>query len=211
MAAHEEKISDKRRKLFKALSAAPVVMTLRPGSALANQSAYQCLDLQGATPANFHVTDPGCPDGATCYGYFQRPYWDPTDGSGTAVPDKECPGTVAGIIVKTRLDTFYNLQHQEVSDLVVQNSNGTLDLLDNNGDACLTGITRRDGLFLILGEPLDEAGLPVSGSSDAAVDYQPLGVYPEFLQTDGVNQGITGTCMASVSGAVPPRWKLSQG
>ena len=33
MAAHDEKISQNRRKLFKALSAAPVVATLAPGQA----------------------------------------------------------------------------------------------------------------------------------------------------------------------------------
>ena len=35
MAAHDEKISQNRRRLFKALSAAPVVATLSPGEALA--------------------------------------------------------------------------------------------------------------------------------------------------------------------------------
>jgi hypothetical protein len=42
MAAHDDKISNNRRRLFKALSAAPIVATLRPGEALANNSAYQC-------------------------------------------------------------------------------------------------------------------------------------------------------------------------
>ena len=42
MASDNQPISDKRRRLFKALSAAPVVATLRPGEALANSSAFQC-------------------------------------------------------------------------------------------------------------------------------------------------------------------------
>jgi hypothetical protein len=43
MADHDDKsVSEKRRRLFKALSAAPVVMTLRPGEALANASSLQC-------------------------------------------------------------------------------------------------------------------------------------------------------------------------
>lgn len=42
MSAHEEKISNKRRKLFKALSAVPVVATFGPGEALANTSSIQC-------------------------------------------------------------------------------------------------------------------------------------------------------------------------
>lgn len=43
MAAQDDKISENRRRLFKALSAVPVVMTLRPGEAMANMSAFQCL------------------------------------------------------------------------------------------------------------------------------------------------------------------------
>ena len=42
MAVHNDKISKKRRDLFKALSAVPVVSTLTPGSALAAQSSMQC-------------------------------------------------------------------------------------------------------------------------------------------------------------------------
>ena len=40
MSAHEEVVSQTRRRLFKALSAAPVVATLSPGSAVAGDSAY---------------------------------------------------------------------------------------------------------------------------------------------------------------------------
>jgi hypothetical protein len=42
MATQDNQISDKRRRLFKALSAAPVVATLSPGEALANASSVQC-------------------------------------------------------------------------------------------------------------------------------------------------------------------------
>jgi hypothetical protein len=42
MSAHEEKVSQNRRRLFKALSATPIVATLSPGSAIAGHSAYQC-------------------------------------------------------------------------------------------------------------------------------------------------------------------------
>lgn len=212
MSAHEEKISGKRRKLFKALSAAPVVVTLRPGSALANQSAYQCLDLQGAVPVKYHKTDPGCPDGATCYGYFERPYWNPSDGSGTLVPEmKVSPAMSVHMIVKTREGTYFTESHKDVSSMVSENSDGTLDLLDEDGAKCVTGIARQEGVFLILGEPIDADGSPVSGSAGTAVGYQPVGVYPEYSQHTGVNQGITGTCMASVNGAVPSTWKITRG
>lgn len=43
MAAEDDRISRNRRRLFKALSAVPVVSTLRPGSALAQNSSLQCL------------------------------------------------------------------------------------------------------------------------------------------------------------------------
>lgn len=43
MGTQEDKISSNRRRLFKALSAAPVVATLSPGEALANHSAFQCV------------------------------------------------------------------------------------------------------------------------------------------------------------------------
>ncbi len=47
MASDNQPISDKRRRLFKALSAAPIVATLRPGEALANSSAFQCAAKMG--------------------------------------------------------------------------------------------------------------------------------------------------------------------
>ncbi len=54
MAAQDDKISENRRRLFKALSAAPVVATLRPGT-LAAGSAYQCAaPLRELDLATFH-------------------------------------------------------------------------------------------------------------------------------------------------------------
>jgi hypothetical protein len=54
MSAPEDKISGNRRRLFKALSAAPVVAVLKPGAALANASAFQCAaKLRVAPPPNW--------------------------------------------------------------------------------------------------------------------------------------------------------------
>jgi hypothetical protein len=56
MASQDDQISDKRRRLFKALSAAPVVATLRPGEALANASLRQCISKNmGEAQSNFHL------------------------------------------------------------------------------------------------------------------------------------------------------------
>lgn len=107
MAAHDEKISQNRRKLFKALSAAPVVATLAPGQAAAQASAFQCLNniVGETTPptpllsSGVPISDPGAPgeiggDGST-YAYMPVPTWtivNPPDG---VVPGatKMCPVT----------------------------------------------------------------------------------------------------------------------
>jgi hypothetical protein len=74
----ENKISENRRRLFKALSTAPVVMTLRPGSALANASAYQCL-IEPPTPATpvYLDTPTFCvANEPNCVAYVARNYWE---------------------------------------------------------------------------------------------------------------------------------------
>lgn len=60
MAAHDEQISTNRRRLFKALSVAPVVTALKPGAALANSSAYQCAaKARQVPPQNWYPQVPG--------------------------------------------------------------------------------------------------------------------------------------------------------
>ena len=79
MAAHDENISQNRRRLFKALSAAPVVATLRPGAALAGSSSYQCL-IDPPTPSRSIYLEPlpaTCgPEEGGCVAYVERPYWE---------------------------------------------------------------------------------------------------------------------------------------
>lgn len=85
MAAHDEKISNNRRRLFKALSAAPVVATLRPGAAMAGTSSYQCLiePPVPATPVYLQPLPPTCVGGDSgCVAYVERPYW--------VAPDPPC-------------------------------------------------------------------------------------------------------------------------
>ena len=57
MAAHDEKISSNRRKLFKALSAAPVVYTLDSGATGANASAFQCARKHREHSNHYHWKD----------------------------------------------------------------------------------------------------------------------------------------------------------
>lgn len=76
MAAQDDQISKNRRRLFKALSAVPVVATLRPGEALANSSAFQCVAKVRAE--NFSPA-PISAGGTQSFGPFDSP--DPTDPS----------------------------------------------------------------------------------------------------------------------------------
>ena len=91
MAAHDEKISANRRKLFKALSATPVVLTLRPGSALANSSIVQCLADGFASDAgtdDFIAAGSTCGQNDDCFAYKELSYWQ--------VPDQDPISTAAG-------------------------------------------------------------------------------------------------------------------
>ncbi len=201
MAAHNEKISNKRRRLFKALSTVPVVMTLRPGSALANQSAFQCLDT-GENIADWHdaswpdINDP-CPEGEICYAYERRYYWDTT--TGTKVPNTTCP-TLNNIIVQTNTG-FLDFTGNDATPFVTFNPTDTtlMILQDGEGKACVEDIPRQEGLFAVVGHPIDD-------NTDFVID----GTVPEARIQTGY-QGITGTCLTSIAGTVPPNYTLSRG
>lgn len=103
MAAHDETISQNRRKLFKALSAAPVVATLAPGQAAAQQSAFQCLlKIAGENPSDPQMLPPSlrpdagmaCADG-DCFAYLPVPKWDIVNPPPVVNPgsSKMCPVT----------------------------------------------------------------------------------------------------------------------
>lgn len=205
MAAHNEKVSNNRRRLFKALSSVPVVMTLRPGSALANQSAYQCLD-HGANISNWHqsnwphINDP-CKEGEVCYAYERRYYWDTSTGKPVMVNGKPaaCPA-LHKVIVQTN-GGFLDFTGNDASPFVTFNPTDTtlLILQDGNGQACIEDIPRQEGLFAVVGHPIDNG-------TDFVID----GTMPEARIESGY-QGITGTCLTSIAGAVPPNYTLSRG
>ena len=97
MEAHDEKISRNRRKLFKALSAAPVIMTLRPGSALATASAFQCLSEDFSQDALAGAIMPASKDqlctleSQDCYAYVERTYWVVPDSGQSSSPLSRLP------------------------------------------------------------------------------------------------------------------------
>lgn len=198
MAAHDDKISTNRRRLFKALSAAPVVMTLRPGSALANASAYQCLVNEAGSPADFHLNpgdDPNllsCDSGEPCYAYQEKPYWVVSEGTAAVTSDPATwPDAVKALlgatIVETQTDTFIALNGDIVDGgLLVFYEGGAKLRIVFGGITYIENIPTQNGLFLVLVEPLD---------GGTAIDI--AGVYPEKMQ-GGDLQGIAGTCLASV-------------
>ena len=183
MAAHDDKISDNRRKLFKALSAAPVVMTLRPGAALATASAYQCLankdaDVFIAAPAN------ECTDEIDCFAYELLTYWNVQCGSDEII-----------IVVEVN-SAFYRLDIPGVQVSTVS-KDGDNKLSGNLGACYFVELSSNDGYFLVLVEPVNADGTGVLGDSGEAVDINPVGVYPATLPAP-TYQGITHTCLCSI-------------
>ena len=193
MAARDDKISNKRRRLFKALSAAPVVATLHPGSALATSSAYQCLNT-GHDISNWHPHDWAnmsnpCPGGSSeaCYAYEYRYYIDTDEGRSTG---KSCP-SFNNIIVEVRTGKFYDLDGLDVTNYIGSHSNGKKKLLNSSGQTCKKRIPVRQGLFAVVGHKnANGTGFTIDG------------VVPEKKIKTGY-QGISGTCMNSIIGVTP--------
>ena len=194
MAAHEDKISNNRRKLFKALSTAPVVATLSPGSALANQSAYQCLTKAvDMPPANlYHTTDPGCSNDL-CYAYQERDFWVVPETDGTKPFDTAgWPQAAIDLIGKTIVETESGVYITLEGDMV------PIELLDTSvpgvlsigtaTDTYIENIVTQQGLFLLVIEPLGATETP-------PISF--VGVYPQYQPTGNL-QGITGTCLTSI-------------
>lgn len=193
MAARDEKISNNRRRLFKALSAAPVVATLKPGSALATSSAYQCLssghDIKDWHQHNWpHINNPCSGGGEPCYAYVERNYLDITEGR--KVKNKTCP-SMHNIIVEVGGDgseDYMDWNGGNVSLFVAKyrNAHNKRKIVNSAGDTCIRNIPVRRGLFAKVGH---------AGSDQTS--FQLLGTAPEY-KIGGGYQGITGTCLNSV-------------
>jgi hypothetical protein len=190
MADHDDdKVSDNRRRLFKALSAAPVVMTLRPGEALANTSAFQCLVTAREDPG----FDPGPVDqafaDASPYKYVGPfDYWIiPPNTCDPAFPAQKFVVRVAS----TGTDLFYNEQGTLLDpsdvDFTLRSSDEDL-IYPATGQACINAEKIPDGYFAIIGQ-----------ASQNDTFFEETGIYP--VTGTGDYQGITGTCMMSLVNA----------
>lgn len=195
MAAHEEKISGKRRKLFKALSAAPAVVTLSPGSALATDSAFQCAlkIADSTTDPNLTQAGPVVTDG---FVNTTLTYWAIADGVEVIDPDTEEPFScpidasiefIVEVIAGATTDFYDNANPGVPTSLNVARSatdSNVLEITNSSDDVCLT-IVGKPGDFAVLG----------AISSDGE-SFEALGVYPQ--RDPAVDNGITATCMTSL-------------
>jgi hypothetical protein len=227
MSAHEEQISQNRRRLFKALSVTPVVATLSPGSAVAGHSAYQCAaklrtdtlvpgpnDIQSSvfeeqslmtwvlTSANRLLRDELDPP---------EPVW--LGGTGITAAELSTGITVVSMDPDhPELGPFYEL---DGSNFVDRFELGTMARVEVTGDT-LTVINKRTSAPYTTGRAAIEAtGVPKlyakvyrtlggdCGPQDCSVEY--LGDYPQ-VQVDhtvidensgGAPQGMSGTCLGS--------------
>ncbi len=195
MAAHDDKIASNRRRLFKALAATPVVMTLRPGAALANASAYQCLAkdtvVDSIAPAD---TASLCGPDEDCFAYLLLDYWAVPD-TAPETPDATCIDLRAAVVVETRPGVFVTTTNDVVTARVVKNGDGTLNVMSaaSAGVVCYSNVPKSQGYFLVLGETIDD---PTTG---APVGYDLTNTlpFPERAHTADF-QGITQTCLLSI-------------
>ena len=211
MAARDDKISNNRRRLFKALSAAPVVATLQPGQALANASNLQCLDNTSKPITKLWYRTKGHKE-SSGPAYKMQYYYDPTaaDGGGTADSSYTCPTLLQGPIVEID-NKYFNLDGDNVTSYITPSLHvsNAINLLDGARNVCHSGVMRKEGLFLVVVVPEDSSGKSVYGSDPNAVTARIVGVYPQKDPTSWKRQGIYGTCMASATGgAVPDDWWL---
>jgi hypothetical protein len=199
MASQDDQISDKRRRLFKALSAAPVVATLRPGEALANTSAFQCLVTPpppSATPVRLIDPDavPACQH--NCIAFDQRFYWkrsfieEQIDNIGTENKILAKWDYVVGpseeiVLVNARIFSDVALYAVDTSDF-----NNPPSLIDDTafqitaagklqidgGGSHLVTLDGSSGLFQLDIEPnADNTHFTVNGVYPDATDGDPLG------------------------------------
>jgi hypothetical protein len=186
MSSKDDQISSNRRRLFKALSAAPVVATLRPGEALANTSAYQCAEniVNGNTP----LTEMGPNTVTDGFWAMSFPYYPKTNTDGFFVKITGSFNDSGVWLEASDGGAWYDESGPLPVGwtatvggelLTVTNAEG------NTVDTCSRAL--EDGRFVVLGDLYPSTGTFVA-----------RGVYPQMDSGDG--DGITGTCMASMHG-----------
>jgi len=192
MAAQKEKISGKRRKLFKALSAAPAVVTLSPGSALATDSAFQCALKIADSTSDPNLTQAG-PVVTEGFVNTTLTHWvvaegegvDDGTGSGENLP---CPIDASiEFIVEINGEFYDNANPGVPTSLNVARAATNSNVLEvsNSSDEVCRIIEGKPGDFAVLG----------AISSDGE-SFEALGVYPQ--RDTSVDNGITATCMTSL-------------
>ena len=202
MSAPDDKISSNRRRLFKALSTAPVVMTLKPGAALANASAYQCAvklrDIQPA-PYNALLADAAepysCAEGEICVveGIYYKKlfYYDPALVSAT---DRECGKGFDKTVVRMKFGDYRDLAEgkrvgraAETGD-VDSKGRPLLGIYKNRDkDELCFEIPPQEGLFLYAGH---------TENNDS--DWVGKGFFPEHrIEFGNGNQVMSESCWNS--------------
>ncbi len=190
MAAHDDQISKNRRRLFKALSAAPVVMTLRPGSALAQGSAFQCLE--NDPPATQFISSTEemlCDVTDNCSAYADLFFWEIPD----VPPQAACALQGGETLVQTDPDTYVTFPdgvEVDVNVVASQGQPGLWDIFPESSSAipCYEGVSQQRGNFRVVAPlTLDQQG------------YDLTSVQPDFIQPQNPDAvGITQTCLMSV-------------
>lgn len=212
MAAHDDKISTNRRKLFKALSAAPVVATLQPGSALANASAFYCAaKIRTLTIADWipesSVTG-SCATTAvgiecTVDGVIYRKlnYWAKSDVDGSSLSEvcrlvyNALPGIVVGLN-----GGYYDLTGAPVANVSedgVDPSGRSLLKVSGTSGECFV-LSAYHGLFSYVGHTVNQD-----------TGWEEDGFFPQYkisgLDAPSELQGMTESCMDSFTTATVSR------
>lgn len=222
MAAHDDKISNNRRRLFKALSAVPVVATLRPGEALANSSAFQCVAKVRAENFSPLPTSSG---GVQSFGPFASA--DPTDPSnphnlvaedvarwyvdlanGVPVQNVVCditPPMEGFAVLYGGMNNLGNVRHQDASRnfeggnplanaaFVLDAGNERLEFTNTAGEVCWTVSPAQQGYW---------AKVIRTDANDTVIETYLGQSHPRrrirLNASAGQNQAITATCLCSV-------------
>jgi hypothetical protein len=178
MSSKDDQISSNRRRLFKALSAAPVVATLRPGEALANTSAFQCIANLNKDGVTFNLGPVQETDVTPHYKYALVKVYYRRSGDNCAAEDDQ----------DYVLEYNGQYHHHAADGFVTQNVdvtwNDAANRLKLTGDLCFS-TEGQDRYVAVLGE-----------SSADGTHFTETGIYP--IVNHPTYQGMTHTCMNSL-------------
>jgi hypothetical protein len=222
MSSKDDQISSNRRRLFKALSAAPVVAAMNPGHALANASAYQCAMKLRENPPRPFLTASQVPNGAvpdengilSVQGYLYRSvkYWVKPDADRPTSRDCFREGyqpLPQYVVLFTDLDEPTNLTKAKLlagdgTLLAADGAPPTIVQLKKSDPNVLEYGRIDGGNFVVCGEisPAKNGFVAYVGQTTGNDSgWNGLGFVPEFRISDntqpGALQGMTESCMHS--------------